>query len=49
MGPLAESWRKQDRVSGALSPELGILEARELRLQETKAEGLTSIQCAPER
>lgn len=50
MRPLAESWwRKQGRVPGALSLELGILGARELRLQETKAEGLASGQCAPER
>lgn len=50
MRPLAESWwRKQGKVPGALSLELGILGARELRLQETKAEGLESGQCARER
>lgn len=50
MGPLAGFWwRKQGRVPGVLSPELGILEARELRLQEAKAEGMDSGQCAWDR
>lgn len=47
MGPLTGSWwKKQARVLGAPSPDLGILKAREPRLQKTEAEGLASGLCA---